>query len=153
MLGESRIQELLDQVDGEPFRFEETCDFTINYFVSGILGIIFAGIFSVFIAFIASDQIRSIVNNETYIESLKRGATNQCGGNTSSSSSPMDIANRLKEVMGSNPGLYWLVPMRKIDWRAHVEICSEEESSTRAAPKTDDADDACVGDSIVLRGS
>jgi len=115
IVGEDKISQILSQTQSEPFRFNETCDFTIDFAVAGIVGIIFAAIFTVFIAFIASDQLQSIVRNETYIESLKACDDAKC--QPQEQKTPVEIGKRLKQVMGSDPGLYWLVPMRGQSWK------------------------------------
>ena len=119
LVGEGKIAEILSQTDSEPYRFDETCDFTIDYAVLGIIGIVFAAIFTVFIAFIASDQIQSVVRNETYIESLKF-CDGKCENDGMMKHTPVEIGERLREVMGSEPGLFWLLPMRSKSWKEYL---------------------------------
>jgi hypothetical protein len=117
VVGESHIAKVLAQSGNENFTFDETCDFKIDYAAAGIIAIICAAIFVVFIAFIATDQIQSIVRNQTFVESLKAGCAKPPDTYT-----PAEIGIRLQEVMGSNPSLNWLLPMRSTSWRTSLVI-------------------------------
>ena len=104
VMDEGRVFRLLEN---EKLLIEETCDLTVEYAIWGIIGIVSALVFTVFIAFVASDQISGIVYNQTNIELLKgqRGRV-QSAGITA------------EEVMGGKASLYWLLP-----W--HVEVDEE----------------------------
>jgi palmitoyltransferase ZDHHC3/7/25 len=101
VVGEARVASLLGKEDYVPF--EPTCDLTVGYSLAGVCAIILASVFTVFMAFIASDQLAGISSNQTGIEQIKgvRG--------------PERTARETAiEVMGMEPSLWWLLP---IDWR------------------------------------
>ena len=109
ILSEERVAQLVDKETGESaVPFELTCELTIEYsLVAGIACILVAA-FTVFLTFIAIDQIQSIVTNQTTVELLK----NERGPKRT----PRQTA---LEVMGMAPSLWWLVP---IDWRWSEEL-------------------------------
>jgi hypothetical protein len=140
VMGEAKVAKLMSIVNDDYIPpYVETCDFTLEYGIIGFICSICALVFAVFIAFIGSEQVRSIVFDETYIESIKRvhsgsrgvsdhtssdkaltNATNTSVGKGESSHQPSGSTKHPKrttkqvlvEIMGSEPSLYWLLPMR-----------------------------------------
>jgi len=112
VIGEGKVQKLINAVDDSyvPL-YTETCDLTLEYGIVGLVCTICAFLFSIFIILIGSEQIRSIVFDETYIESIKRHG---CGID-SKGEPPIPRRSTkevLVEIMGSEPSLFWLLPYR-----------------------------------------
>ena len=105
VMGESKVNALLDRATdkAELPPFEPTCELNIEYALSGAIAIVLAIVFIIFIAFIASDQIQSIIFNQTHIEHLK----GERGG-------VRTMRQAAIETFGCEPSLWWLLP---IDWR------------------------------------
>ena len=109
VMGESDVEAIIssgnttaDQLFSDAVS-EPTCNFTIEYTVTGAISILCAIIFAVFISFIASEQINNVINNQTHIEHLKRRWGPQ-----------RTMRQAAIETMGMEPSLWWLVP---VDWR------------------------------------
>ena len=103
IMGEAKVQSLLNSDTTEYLVYEATCDFTIDYVVSGSISVCLAIVFIFFIAFIASEQIQGILSNQTHVELLKRER------------GPVRTMRQAAiETFGMEPSLWWLIP---IDWR------------------------------------
>jgi hypothetical protein len=115
ILAEDKVEKLIRMVEDAP-PYTETCDLTLEYGIMGILCIFFAIFFSAFIVFIGSDQVRSIVYDETFIESLKKSNTCVVGNpepQAAEGATRRTFREVLVEIMGSEPSLFWLLPMRQ----------------------------------------
>ena len=105
VLGEDTVEGLLEKAgpESEYANTEPTCELTLEYTIAGGVATVLMFFFVIFMTFIASDQISSIVNNQTHVEVLKGEKGPQ-----------RSLRDALVETFGMEPSLWWLVP---IDWR------------------------------------
>lgn len=108
VMGNETVERLLAKASTADAGFrhaiaQPTCDLTLDYLVTGILSIGISFMTVIFIGFIASDQIYSILNNQTHVEVLK-----------GTKGPSRTIREALVDTFGMEPSLWWLVP---IDWR------------------------------------
>ena len=116
VMSEAQVGEILQRTN-DPTLFSSyapTCDFTLEYACCGIFANILCVLFIFFISFIASDQIQSLLHNQTYIETLK-GARGP----------PRTLREAAIETFGMEPSLWWLVP---VDWRFSSKVCKLKEN-------------------------
>jgi hypothetical protein len=121
VLGDERVDHLIDTTDTEDGRYaamrsNETCNITMDYAVTGIIGIVIALLFTIFITFIATDQLYTLRTNQTHVEFLK-----------GTKGPERTFKQACIETFGMEPSIWWLIP---IDWRFSGKLLVNEKSKS-----------------------
>ncbi len=117
VLGDDRVDHLIDTTDTPDGRYaamrnNETCNITMDYAVTGVVGILAAVLFTIFITFIASDQLYTLRTNQTHVEFLK-----------GTKGPERSLRQACIDTFGMEPSIWWLIP---IDWRFSTLLVKKE---------------------------